>query len=38
VMHTPEDTPDHIDPEKLTRLARAAAAFALDLSRKGLPR
>jgi Zn-dependent M28 family amino/carboxypeptidase len=37
-MHTPEDTTDTVDPDKLVRLARAAAALALSLSREGLPR
>jgi hypothetical protein len=37
-MHTPEDAPSTVDPEKTARIARAAAAWALSLSGEGLPR
>ena len=37
-MHTSGDTTDTVEPEKIVRLARAAAAFALSLSREGPPR
>ncbi len=37
-MHTPADTPDTVDPAKVGRIARAAAALALAVSRGGSPR
>ncbi len=37
-MNTRADTPEHVDPLKLARLARAAAAFATVLSRGAVPR
>ena len=37
-MHTAADAPDTVDPGKVASLARAAAAFALTVSREGLPR
>jgi hypothetical protein len=37
-MHTPADTPDTFDPAKAVRVARAAAAFVLAVSREGPPK
>ncbi len=37
-MHTAGDAPQTVDPGKVASLARAAAAFALSVSREGLPR
>jgi hypothetical protein len=37
-MHTPADSPETVDPAKVARIARAAAAFALAVSRGGPPR
>lgn len=36
-MHTPADTVAAVDGGKISRLARAAAAFAISLSRDGIP-
>jgi aminopeptidase N len=38
IMHTPSDTADTVDPGKTVRVARAAAAFALSVSREGPPK
>jgi len=38
IMDTTADTPDTVDPGKVVRIARAAAAFALEVSRAGAPR
>ncbi|MCK6478873.1 MAG: M20/M25/M40 family metallo-hydrolase, partial [Planctomycetes bacterium] len=37
LMHTPADTVAAVDGGKISRLARAAAAFAISLSRDGIP-